>query len=49
MNARCLPKIPEFRDTLGTGQLDLAAVMCGMSGGVAKRLWHAMEAGLDTR
>ncbi len=48
-NLRCLPKIREFRDTLGAGQLDLAAVMCGMSGDVAKRLWQAMEAGLDAR
>ena len=46
-NARCLPKIRQFRATLNAGQLDLAAVMCGMRSDVARRLWTAMETGLD--
>lgn len=48
-NARCLPKIRDFREALHAGHLDLAAVMCGMSGDMGKRLWAAMQAGLDAR
>lgn len=46
---RCLSKIREFRDSLNAGQLDLAAVMCGMRSDVAQRLWAAMVAGLEAR
>ena len=47
-DGRCTPKIREFMDTVGAGQLDLAAVMRGMKGEAARRLWTAMEAGLDS-
>ena len=46
-DGRSLPKIREFLVAVGAGQLDLAAVMCGMGGDTAGRLWSAMVSGLD--
>ena len=48
-DGRCLSKIREFLVAVSAGQLDLAAVMCGMGGDMASRLWSAMASGLEAR
>jgi len=45
-DGRCTPKIREFMDVVDEGQLDLAAVMCGMKSDAARGLWEAMRSGL---